>query len=110
MMDNPFSGEVTLILDGKPQVMRLTLGALAALEARLETDSLVALVGRFEGGEQSVGDIISLLSAGLKGGGWTGREQDLKDGDIEGGILAASRAAALLLMRAFSMPGVGDTG
>jgi len=106
-MDNPFAGEVSITLNGDRHVMRLTLGALAALEAQLEADSLIALVARFERGEQRVEDIISLLAAGLKGGGWDGDERDLVDGDIDGGVIAASRAAALLLTRAFSMPEQG---
>ena len=39
---------MSLVVDGAPRVMRLTLGALAALEAELDEPSLVALVERFE--------------------------------------------------------------
>ena len=40
-MPNPWRGEVELSIDGEPRVMRLTLAALAELEARLEAESLI---------------------------------------------------------------------
>ena len=48
-MVNPYAGEVALILDGQRHVAKLTLGALAELEAALNAGSLVELVERFEG-------------------------------------------------------------
>ena len=47
-MANPLAGEVEIWLDGRPHVARLTLGALAALEGELGTESMVALVERFD--------------------------------------------------------------
>ena len=35
-MANPWRGEVALVVDGEPRTLRLTLAALAELEARLE--------------------------------------------------------------------------
>lgn len=98
-MGNPYRGEVTLVIDGEAQVMRLSLGALAELEVALGESSLVALVERFEGGSFSAGDLMALLSAGL---GWP-REQ-LAQAQIEGGPMAAARAAARLLSTTFSIP------
>jgi len=43
---NPRRGEVAITLDGRARRMRLTLGALAALEARLGAGGLVALAER----------------------------------------------------------------
>ncbi|MBS0124247.1 gene transfer agent family protein [Thetidibacter halocola] len=103
-MANPWRGEVTLVLDGQPHVMRLTLGALAELEAGLESGSLVELVRRFEAGRFSTRDVLALIVAGLRGGGWQGRATDLTAAEIEGGPLAAARAAAELLARAFMLP------
>lgn len=37
-MVNPWRGEVTLVVDGEARVMRLTLAALAELEARLAAE------------------------------------------------------------------------
>ncbi|MCK0166889.1 gene transfer agent family protein [Jannaschia sp. S6380] len=101
---NPFAGEVALVLDGERRVLKLTLGALAELEAELEADSLVALVGRFEAGGFRARDVARLLLAGLRGGGWQGDARDLLSAEIEGGPVEATRVAALLLGRAFAFP------
>lgn len=103
-MANPWRGEVTLVANGAPHVMRLTLGALAELEADLEEHSLVALVERFENNAFSSRDLLALLGAGLKGGGSDLQREDLLTADIEGGPMAAARAAAELLARAFIVP------
>jgi hypothetical protein len=103
-MANPWRGEVELEVDGEPRVMRLTLAALAELEARLESDSLVELIGRFEAGSFRVRDLIALLTAGLNGGGWRIGEGELVKARIEGGPLAAARAAARLLRVTFTLP------
>ena len=103
-MANPWEGEVALIIDGERQVLKLTLGALAELETRLETGTLIELVERFESGAFSTRDVLSLIVAGLRGGGWQGRPADLISADIEGGPLGAARAAAELLARAFALP------
>lgn len=85
--------------------MRLTLGALAGLEAALAEPSLVALVERFEQGRFSSADVLALLKAGLLGGGCSVPPEALDHGDIEGGPMAAARAAAELIARAFVVPG-----
>ncbi len=100
-MANPWRGEVTLVIDGAPHVLRLTLGALAELEADLKADTLVDLVSRFEGGGCSSRDVLALIVAGLRGGGWSGTAEDLISAEIEGGPLVAARVAAELLARAF---------
>lgn len=103
-MANPWAGEVALVIDGERQVLKLTLGALAELEAGLEAGSLIDLVDRFEGGAFSTRDVLALVVAGLRGGGWRGRTSDLLSAEIEGGPLGAARAAAELLGRAFALP------
>ncbi|MBT9384255.1 gene transfer agent family protein [Pseudooceanicola sp. CBS1P-1] len=104
-MANPLAGEVALILDGERRVMKLTLGALAELEAGLHSGSLAELVERFESGSCSSRDVLALIVAGLRGGGWGGQARDLLSAEIEGGPLEASRRAAELLARAFVLPG-----
>ena len=103
-MANPWAGEVELVLDGRAHVLRLTLGALAELETQLHTGGLVDLVERFESGKASTRDVLSLIVAGLRGGGWSGSARDLLTVQIEGGPVAATRAAGELLVRAFSLP------
>ena len=103
-MANPFAGEVGLVIDGQRHVMKLTLGALAELEAALEGGSLVEMVARFESGAFSSRDVLCLIGAGLRGGGWRGQAADLLSAEIEGGAMGAARAAAELLARAFMAP------
>lgn len=104
-MANPYRGEVELVVDGEPRVMRLSLGALASLEERLGEGSLMGLVGRFEEGTFRAGDLVALLAAGLKGGGWDVSEEALRAARIEGGPVGAARAAGALLRVTFAVPG-----
>lgn len=101
-MINPARGEVGLVIDGQERVMRLTLGALAALEAELGESSLSALVGRFESGDFAASDLIQLLWAGLNGGGWDVSLADIKRAEIAGGPVGAAKAAARLLHLTFA--------
>ena len=101
---NPWAGEVALVVDGRAYACKLTLGALAELEVALGADTLAELVKRFEAGGFSTRDVLALIVAGLRGGGWDGTAQDLVRAEIEGGILRAAEAAAELLARAFATP------
>ena len=83
---------------------RLTLGALAELEAALEAWSLIELVERFEGRSFRTRDVLAVVVAGLRGGGWEGTAADLRHAEIAGGPIEAARAAAELLARAFAPP------
>jgi hypothetical protein len=105
-MANPHAGEVALWLDGRRHVLKLTLGALAELEAAMQADSLVALVERFETGGYTVRDVLALIVAGLRGGGWQGSAEDLLSVEVRGGPVEAARVAAQLLARAFAGPGM----
>jgi hypothetical protein len=100
-MVNPHAGEVALTLDGQRHVAKL--GALAELEDALEAGSLVDLVERFEGGRFATRDVLALIVAGLRGGGWQGTAADLRTVEIAGGPVEAARVAALLLARAFAV-------
>ena len=103
-MVNPYRGEVALTVDGDVRTLRLTLGALAELEATLASDSLMALIERFEAGRFSAADIVSLILAGCRGGGWAIERETLLAAEIEGGPLAAARAGAQLLKLTFEGP------
>ena len=103
-MGNPYHGEVMLTVDGQELPMRLTLGALAELECGLECGSLAALVERFESGAFSTGDLIALLTAGLRGAGWQGGTADLAKAEVAGGPIVAATLAGRLLKLAFSLP------
>ena len=62
------------------------------------------LVERFESGGFASRDVLALLVAGLRGGGWQGTARDLLQAEIEGGPMAGAKAAAQLLVRAFQIP------
>lgn len=103
-MANPWAGEVAIWLDGQRHIGKLTLGALAELEAAMATGSLVELVERFEAGRYSARDVLAVLVAGLRGGGWQGTPEELRHADLGGGPVGAARVAAELLARAFALP------
>lgn len=104
-MANRWAGEVEVVLDGVPHVAKLTLGVLAELEDTLEAGSLIDLVQRFEQGRFLTRDVLALIVAGLRGGGWRGGAADLRTVVIDGGPVEAARIAAELLARAFALPG-----
>lgn len=103
-MANLYAGEVALVIDGQRRVAKLTLGALAELEERLGAGSLPELVARFEGDALKAADVLMLVHAGLRGGGWDGDLRDLMTAEIEGGVIEAARVAARLLALAFRVP------
>lgn len=103
-MANPWTGEVAIVIDGVSHDCKLTLGALAELEAALGAGSLVNLIRRFEGAAFSGADVMAVVVAGLRGGGWSGTAADLITAEIAGGPVGAARAAALMLARAFAVP------
>lgn len=99
------AGEVEVWLDGRAHVAKLTLGALAALEAELGAESMIALIERFESGRFSSRDVMAVLVAGLRGGGWQGGMDDLTAAEFRGGPVGAAHAAAALLACAFRIEG-----
>lgn len=103
-MANPWAGEVALVVDGVRRVCKLTLGALAEMEEGLGEESLLSLVERFEAGRPRSRDVLALVVAGLRGGGWEGTAADLRTAEIGGGPLEAARVAARLLALAFAPP------
>lgn len=103
-MANPYAGEVTVVVDGVPRMAKLTLGALAELEAELHTGSLMDLITRIETRQFSARDVLAIVLAGLRGGGWIGTAADLMRADLAGGPMGAAKTAAQLLARAFSVP------
>lgn len=109
-MANPWAGEVSLEIDGVARVMKLTLGALAELESQLGEDTIISLVERFESGAFSSRDVLALIVAGLRGGGWDGQAKDLLSAEIAGGPVRAAQAAGQLLSRAFAPPDGPDGG
>ncbi len=104
-MANPQRGEVAIRVNGEERVMRLTLGALAELEARLQATSLLGLAEKFESGGVSASELIALLAAGIRGAGGAVSEEELAAAEIEGGAVGAMRAGLMLLSRTFRPEG-----
>ncbi|MEO1688359.1 MAG: gene transfer agent family protein [Pseudomonadota bacterium] len=100
-MANPVRGEAAITVEGRARRMRLSLGALAELEAAIDAGGLAALAERFEGGAFTTRDLIALLGAGLRGG-WDVSDRELANMEIEGGAAGAARAGARLLAATFA--------
>lgn len=103
-MANPHAGEVELSIDGQAYALKLTLGALAELEATLKTDTLMSMIERFETGQFSARDVLAVVLAGLHGAGQPMKADALIAAEISGGLIEAARVAGLLLARAFALP------
>ena len=83
----------------------MDLANLALGRLYFEDCDTVELVQRFEARSFSTRDVLALIVAGLRGGGWQGRAEDLLAAEIEGGPVEAARVAGVLLARAFAAPG-----
>ena len=96
-MANAWAGEVALEIDGRRHVMKLTLGSLAELEAALEAGLRVEV-------KNAAGKVV------FRSGGFDARGRlvdaagKVLPSEIAGGPMAAARAAAQLLARAFMLP------
>ncbi|MGJ8526900.1 gene transfer agent family protein [Maritalea sp.] len=100
-MANEMRGEVDAEIDGKTYTLCLTLGALAELEASLQSSDLNGLAERFEGGRVSARDLIAIVGAGLRGGGNAVSDVELANMSINGGARGAATIAVKLLAAAF---------
>jgi Phage tail tube protein, GTA-gp10 len=101
-MANPYRGEVEAVIDGSPATLRLTLGALAELEAALAAEGLVDLAERFDRGAMRSADVIAVLTAGLRGAGRMASRDEVAAMAFEGGAVGAARLAGRLLAVAFT--------
>ena len=100
-MVNKRRGEIEAVLGGKSFVLCLTLGALAELEAAMQTDDLNGIAERFQEGRISSRDLIAIIGAGLRGGGNAISNHDLEQMSIDGGAVGAAKIAAELLTATF---------
>ena len=104
MSCNPHKGEIEATLGGRRYTLRLTLGALAELEAALNADSLPELLGRFEQGRFSARDLIALIHAGLRGAGHDISREQVARFAHEQGVQGFVEVSARLLAAAFPPP------
>ena len=91
MTEHFIPGDARLEIDGEPMVLRLTLGALAEIEAAFG-DLGEAMAARLK--QPSARDLMTILHALLKGGGADIRFADLAASDIDVGEAARAIAAA----------------
>ncbi|MFD2237047.1 gene transfer agent family protein [Aureimonas populi] len=101
MAANRRRGEVAAIIDGRQEVLCLTLGALAELEDAFAAESITALAARFGSGRLSARDLMRILGAGLRGAGRSVEDEAVAALRFEGGAAGAARVAAELLEAAF---------
>lgn len=101
MQANRRRGEIVAELDGRSRRLCLTLGALAELEAGLGAEDLSALAARFSTGRLSARDLISLIGAGLRGGGEAVSDAEVAAMHCDGGAAGFARIAAELLVATF---------
>lgn len=99
-MVNRHRGEVSAVIDGTPRVLCLTLGALAELEHALELDNLSQLGDRLAKG-LSAGDILAVVTAGLRGAGETVTPDEVAQMRCDGGATGFARLAADLMTATF---------
>lgn len=102
-MVNPWRGEVVLRADGQVHTLRLSLGALAALEASLESDGLLDLADRIDRGGLRSREVIAILAAGFRGAGQAVEPEVVAEMAIEGGAAEALRVAVALMAAAFGV-------
>lgn len=103
-MANARRGEIEAVVDGRPRVLVLTLGALAELEDAFGAADLMALAERFERGRLSARDAARILRAGLRGAGEDVSLQEVEQMRVEGGAAGFVRIVAALLSITFGAP------
>jgi len=94
---NPRRGEMIFKINQRTHRFKLTLTALAYLEASYGDEDILILTRRFAKNGLSAKDVTNILRAGLYGAGEVVPAQI----DLDEGFEAASRFATALLERAF---------
>lgn len=106
-MANRYRGEIEAELDGRRMTLCLTLGALAELETAFEAGDLAGLAERLAAGRLSARDAITLIGAGLRGGGAAVSDEEVSAMASAGGVPAYAAIVTRLLGAAF---GAGEGG
>lgn len=98
-MANPHRGDVDLALAGETITLRLTLGALAEVEAAFGAGDLAALGERLAAGRLSAADLIRFLAAAARGAGNRMTDREFADrvsaGDLPACITALHQLFAI---------------
>ena len=89
---NRVRGEVSLMIDGKPRRLCLTLGALAEIETGFGCQSLSELQARLR--RLSAAELVVVLAALLRGGGEIMCAEKVRELRIDAGEAAGAVAEA----------------
>jgi hypothetical protein len=100
-MANLHRGEIDAVLDGQPQRLCLTLGALAELESTFGNDDMLAVAERFGRGRLSARDAVSIIGAGLRGAGHQVTDDAVARMRAEGGAAGFVDIVSRLLSATF---------
>lgn len=103
-MANPHRGEVDLDLPSGRIPLRLTLGALAEIEASFGVADLAALGERLAGGRLASRDLVVFLAAAARGAGG-----GLSDADFARRLTATDLPAAIAALGALLHLTFGET-
>ncbi|MFN8828650.1 MAG: GTA-gp10 family protein [Labrys sp. (in: a-proteobacteria)] len=99
-MANRHRGDVAVRLAGRDWTLRLTLGALAEIEAGLDATSLVDLGARFAQGLRAR-DLIVIFAAAARGGGAEVDDREVAGMVTAGDLPVLAEAIARLLVEGF---------
>ena len=100
-MANFHRGEISADLGGQIYSLCLTLGALAKLESAFGVDGLSGLAARFERGNLSARDLLTIIGCGLRGAGYQLSDADVAQLPAPGGLHGYVQIAAALLAATF---------
>lgn len=102
------NGDASITINGEAKTLRLTLGALAALEENLGDGDFSTLEKKLA--NPRVADLLIVLQALLKGGGFAVTIDALKASDIDLGEAASAIAAAFRSLSPSPASGRGVRG
>ena len=103
-MPNKHRGEIEAVLDGVPETLCLTLGALAELESAFGDDDMLALADRFSKGRISARDATRIIGAGLRAAGRQCTDDDVGRMRAPNGAAGYVDIVARLLAATFGGP------
>lgn len=102
MITNRYRGEITATLDNRQWQLCLTLSALAELEAKMGEEDIGALAARFSSGRLSAKDMLTIIAAGLRGGGHDVSDEEAGEMRSQNGVTGYAQIVAQLLSATFA--------
>ena len=106
-MANRYRGEIEAEIGGRMRRLRLTLGALADLEAAFTADDMTDLARRFAGGRLRARDAARVIAAGLTGAGEPTTEEEAAAMASPEGARGYADIVVRLMLATFGAPAEG---